>query len=244
MRQLLTVVVTGAALVSGASAWAQQGAVSGFNGEINFLSFKADGEGFENKGRYGVVQANTPLTHFSGLNLMAERGSAKVSGVTEYEYDDTVYSISPFLRDPDFGMIGLSYGRGHTTFNRTHADLRTRDMGALAAAYSSVASLAASYLKSEARDGSGRDITVGYVALVWYTDPNFLIDISRGFKDAKRTNGLTLEQQVGQSGFSYGVSYSRNSDDRTKAVSLLLNYRLGAPKTLIKRYHEDLYSHR
>jgi hypothetical protein len=76
--------------------------------------------------------------------------------------------------------------------------------------------------------------------------PDFLIDITAGFKDAKDGYGIAFEHQPSSisPNLSYGLGYSWDNNRDDKTILFVLSYRIAEKKSLIKRYREDLFGPR
>ncbi|SRR5712692_452118 len=228
-------------------ARAQNYAVSSFNGELSALATKIDGpEDF--KIYAASVNGNIPLAGYLGLNLYATRGHGKVVSVStslDYSYDYLRYAVSPFIRDPKLGFIGLSVA--HTTFDYDgrFTKAKQKDLSLLAAGYFGPMTLSATGTRSQDPDGIGTDQNYSWIDAVWYALPDFLIDVTAGFKDAKDSYTIAFEHQPSTMlpQFSYGLGYSWNNYD-SKTILLTLTYRFAEKKSLMRRYREDLFGPR
>jgi hypothetical protein len=76
--------------------------------------------------------------------------------------------------------------------------------------------------------------------------PDFLIDITAGFKDAKDGYGIAFEHQPSSisPNLSYGLGYSWDNNRDDKTILFVLSYWIAEKKSLIKRYREDLFGPR
>jgi hypothetical protein len=135
------------------------------------------------------ANGNIPLPGYLGVNLYVAGGHGDVKSVSlDCSYDYLRYAVSPFVRNPMLGLIGLSYGR--TTFSNLDApfaasSLSDTNLGALAAGYFGPATIFASYTQLQDVDNIRADRNNGLAGAVWYVTPDFLVDVGVGFSDAK-----------------------------------------------------------
>lgn len=235
-------------------ARAQNNAVSAFNGDINALASKI----YENSTDintniqiYGVsANGNIPLVGYLGLNLYVARGTGEyelplLAGVG---YDYLLYAVSPFVRDPKLGLVGVSVGRTELDFDGAPpgSTLKQNDLSLLVAGYLGPVTFSATGTRTQDVDNIFTDQNYVWADAVWYVTPDILLDITVGFKEAKHSYVIALEHQPSSilPNMSYGLGYSWDNGTDEKTIFLALTYRFAEKKSLMKRYREDLFGPR
>ena len=217
-------------------------AVSQTNVQVQASYGRTDYQGYSDSldSYAGQLALQIPLGSVLGTSLQAVGGKAEFIG---YDYDYYLYMASLFARSPKLGMLGVGIGGTEIKAGTPIGDTSNTDYQAIAAGYLSSVTLALTRSYTENRDTSDTNNT-SWADATWYILPNFLINASAGFMDAKDTYMVSLEHQIGSSGFSYGLSYGWNNNSffDTKDYYLVLSYRFGKSKSLQERYRSDLYS--
>lgn len=189
----------------------------------------------------GYVGLQIPLGSVFGVSLQGVIGQSEIGDI--YEYDYYLYMASAFARSPKLGMLGVGVGSTEIKSDASFGDTSNTDYQAIAAGYLGPVTLALSRERTDNKDTPVM-IDDSWADVTWYILPNLLIDVSAGFMDAKDTYMIALEHQIGNSGFSYGLSHGWNNKTDVKDYYVILSYRFGKPKSLQDRYRRDLYSTR
>jgi hypothetical protein len=189
----------------------------------------------------GHVALQIPIGGALGVSVEGVIGRAEFG--SSYEYDYYLYMASLFARSPDLGLLGVGIGGSEIKIDPPYRDTSSTDYQAIAAAYLGPVTLAMTRSYSDDKDTADTE-NHAWTDLTWYVMPNLLLDVTAGFMDSEHDYTLALEHQIGNAGFSYGLSYSWNNDIDAKSYYLSLSYRFGAGKPLQERYRRDLYSAR
>lgn len=219
-------------------------AVSQTNVQVQASYGRLDYDGYSDSldSYAGLLALQVPLGSVFGASLQAVGGKAEFIG---YDYDYYLYMASLFARSPKLGMLGVGVGGTEIKAGIPFGDTSNTDYQAIAAGYIGPVTLALTRAHTDDKDTP--DTTDdSWADITWYILPNFLINASAGFMDAKDSYMVSLEHQIGNSGFSYGLSYGwdNSSPFDTKDYYLVLSYRFGKSKSLQERYRNDLYSTR
>lgn len=190
----------------------------------------------------GQMALQVPIGSVLGASLQAVAGNGEF--IVDDDYDYYLYMASLFARLPKLGMLGIGVG-GTEIKVGPFGDSSNTDYQAIAAGYLGPVTLALTRVYSENKD-TPDSYNSSWSEITWYIVPNFLINASAGFMDAKDTYMVSLEHQIGNSGFSYGLSYGWYNDSAfdTKDYYIVVAYRFGKSKSLQERYRHDLYSTR
>jgi hypothetical protein len=236
-------------ILAGISTQAQASAVSSFNGDLSMTVMQIDDPNAEFKIYTVSANGNIPLAGYLGLNLRVMGGHGDVkSPLGDYGYDYQIYSVSPFVRDPKLGLLGLSVGRTVFDVETTPPTSRIKlnDLGLLAAGYFGPVTIAATYLQARDVDGTTPDQRNGWVDATWYVTPDLLINATAGFDEARDSYGIAFEHQLSSLSphLSYGLSYARDNNLEDRTILFSLTYRFADKKSLMKRYREDLFAPR
>ena len=220
-------------------------AVSQTNVQLQASYGRTDYEGYSDglNSYAGLAALQVPIGSVLGASLQAAAG--RVELVNNFDYDYYLYMASLFARSPKLGVLGIGIGGTEIKTNTPLSDTSNTDYQAIAAGYLGPVTLALTRLYTDNKDTSDTDDN-SWAEVTWYILPNFLINTSAGFMDAKDSYMVSLEHQIGNSGFSYGLSYGWNNNSffDTKDYYLVLSYRFGKSKSLQDRYRHDLYSTR
>lgn len=218
-------------------------AVSQTNMQVVASYGKADfpGSVSDSKSFSGHVGLQIPIGSVFGASLEGVLGQTELGDI--YEYDYNLYLASIFARSSKLGMLGIGVGGTEIKTDALPGDTSNTDYQAIAAGYLGPVTLAFTRTRTDNNDTSatGDD---SWADVTWYIVPNFLINVSAGFMDAKDTYMVALEHQIGNSGFSYGLSHGWNNNTDGKDYYVVVSYRFGKSKSLQQRYRSDLYSTR
>lgn len=206
--------------------------------DIDFLGYSDSLDSYA-----GQMALQVPIGSVFGASLQAVAGNAEF--IFDDNYDYYLYLASLFARSPKFGMLGIGVGESKMKYDISSGDISNTDYQAIAAGYLGPVTLALTRSYTKNKDTSDTNNS-SWSEITWYIVPNFLIHASAGLMDAKDTYMVSLEHQIGNSGFSYGLSYAWNNDSfvDTKGYYIVLSYRFGKAKSLQERYRSDLYSTR
>lgn len=220
-----------------ASVFADEPAVSEVNVEFGAGQFWRDSKtGAPDLGILsGSLSIQAPLGERVGMNVVGARAHGDYAdNSSDYYYTDLRASL--FLRRPEIGHVAIGFGntRARIADMDTDGDYYNLSLAAYFANFT-VSTGATEYDRPNAPNDSS-----GIVAAIWYPEANIAVSAQTGILDAKESYGVSMEQQFGQGGFAYGLSYGSNFDRDYDRYSLDLIYRLARPKSLIDRHRKDL----
>ncbi len=246
MPRLTLVMVSVIPILVYGNAFAQDRAVSAANGELSLslVKFKFKNQDSDLNGELIGAQGNVPLGRYFGLNLDTSRSKLKQSGSVGVDQDTLTYSASPFWRDPKLGLVGVTVGRERSDLDFAGAQNRVtlKEKAINASAYIGPVTLSVSREKTTLTGALPPEFNIVLTDIVWYLSLDFLIDLSVGAQDAKKTYMLTFEHQLNDlPNLSYGLAYLRDTRDGSSGLAVTVTYRFAETKSLMRRYREDLF---